>query len=88
MFYNNKKLELLLEIILDEIQSLAYKVDQMAISQAQFDVLLTALVSAVNQFIADAGSKGVDLTAEAAQVTSALSALQAADSTIPATPSV
>ena len=88
MFNGNKKLELLLEIILDEIHSLTHRMEQMAISQAQFDTLLTALVAAVNQFIADAAAKGVDLTTEAGQVTSALSALQAADPTIPPTPTV
>jgi hypothetical protein len=69
-----------LDCIIQEIRSLNERMAKMVETQAQFDVLLTQLTAAITQFIADAQAKaGVDLTAEAAQVNTALAALTAAD---------
>jgi hypothetical protein len=85
MFCFNKKLNSKLDLILDEITFLKLEVNKMAVSQAQFDTQLAALVAAVNQLLTDFANKNsVDLTAEAASVASMLSGIQAADpATIP-----
>jgi hypothetical protein len=86
--------------LFEQLIALERAKEKMTVSQAQFDSDLSGFITAVNGYItasqaaiAAAQAKGVDLTAEAATVATALTAVDAAaaelapDGTLAATPS-